>query len=177
MPSIFTHSLVPISLKYSDSLDKFHMKLLWMAIFSSILPDLDSIGFFLCVPYASQWGHRGFTHSVSFAFVWAMMMTFILRKWNGSGFKIFLILFLSTLSHSVLDAFTNGGLGVAFLWPYSEQRYFFPVRPIKVSPMGLGFFSGRGMVVLGSELFYVGIPCVLFIIVSRLFQKIKNSFD
>nr|HRC76832.1 rhodanese-like domain-containing protein [Kouleothrix sp.] len=32
--------------------------------------------------------------------------------------------------HGVLDAMTDGGLGVAFFAPFSATRYFFPFRPI-----------------------------------------------
>ena len=46
-----------------------------------------------------------------------------------------LFTFLATASHGVLDAFTTGGLGVAFLWPWSPARFFAPVRGIRVSPM------------------------------------------
>ena len=39
-----------------------------------------------------------------------------------------LYLFLSTASHGVLDALTDGGLGVAFFSPFDQTRYFFPFR-------------------------------------------------
>jgi inner membrane protein len=44
-------------------------------------------------------------------------------------------------SHGILDAMTDGGLGVAFFSPFDDTRCFFPFRPIKVSPIGLSFFS------------------------------------
>ena len=44
-------------------------------------------------------------------------------------------------SHGVLDALTDGGPGVAFLAPFDDTRYFFPWRPIRVSPLWRGFFS------------------------------------
>jgi hypothetical protein len=37
--------------------------------------------------------------------------------------------FLATASHGVLDATTNGGLGVAFFSPFDNRRYFLPWRP------------------------------------------------
>jgi inner membrane protein len=65
-------------------------------------------------------------------------------------------------SHGVLDAFTNGGLGIAFLWPWSAHRYFFPIQMIEVSPLGLRpFLSAWGLNVLLSELLWVWIPCTL----------------
>ena len=67
--------------------------------------------------------------------------------------------FLVTASHGVLDALTDGGLGIAFFAPFDNSRYFFPWTPIKVSPIGISeFFTAYGMKVLVSELVWVGIP-------------------
>jgi len=30
--------------------------------------------------------------------------------------------------HGLLDMITNGGKGVAFLWPFTSERFFFPAR-------------------------------------------------
>ncbi|MEK1906822.1 MAG: metal-dependent hydrolase, partial [Pseudomonas sp.] len=75
--------------------------------------------------------------------------------------KAFAWIGLATASHSVLDAATNGGLGVAWLWPWSEQRFFLPWRPIAVSPFVNGFFTQRGLLVLASEARWVWLPCLL----------------
>jgi membrane-bound metal-dependent hydrolase YbcI (DUF457 family) len=50
----------------------------------------------------------------------------------ASRFCIFSYLGLATLSHSVLDAFTDygSGIGVAFLSPFSERRFKAPWQPI-----------------------------------------------
>ena len=62
-------------------------------------------------------------------------------------------LFAALLSHSLLDMLTNGGLGIAILWPISGARHFFPWRPIPVSPLSIGsFFSWWGLRVLRVEL-------------------------
>ena len=63
---------------------------------------------------------------------------------------------------SLLDAMTNGGLGVAWFWPWSDARYFMPFHPIAVSPIGLSrFLSERGLLVLQSEARWVWLPCLL----------------
>lgn len=51
-------------------------------------------------------------------------------------------------THSLLDALTDGGLGVALLWPFSNERFFAPWRPIPVAPIGAGMLSSRGLHVL-----------------------------
>ena len=74
-------------------------------------------------------------------------------------FPGWLYLALAMASHGLFDAFTNGGLGVALLAPFSNERFFFPWQPIEVSPLGLSrIFSARGVEVLASELLWVGIP-------------------
>ena len=63
----------------------------------------------------------------------------------------------------MLDALTDGGLGVAFFAPFSARRYFLPWRPVAVSPIGMGFFSERGLEVLGSEVVWVWLPSVALV--------------
>ena len=44
------------------------------------------------------------------------------------------------------NTLTTGGEGVALFWPYDSSRHFFePWRPIPVSPIGLDYFSPRGL--------------------------------
>jgi inner membrane protein len=76
--------------------------------------------------------------------------------------RAWLYLFLATASHGVLDAATDGGLGVALLAPFDAERVFFPFRPIAVSPIGASaFVSARGAAVLASELLWIWLPFAL----------------
>lgn len=105
------------------------------------------------------WGHRGLSHSFAFAAVLAALAMPLARSKGEPGWgRLWTYLFLATASHGVLDALTDGGLGIAFFAPCDETRYFFPFRPIKVSPIGAGFFSLRGLVVIASELLWVWLP-------------------
>src|SRR6185436_12241517 len=64
-----------------------------------------------------------------------------------------ILFFLCIASHGILDAFTDGGLGVAFFAPLHNERYFFPFTPIAVAPISItGFFTRRGFGVFASEL-------------------------
>jgi inner membrane protein len=72
---------------------------------------------------------------------------------------VFVICFVACASHALLDAMTNGGLGVALYWPFDHERHFLPFRPIQVSPIGVKeFFSEWGLRVIASELIWVFIP-------------------
>ena len=80
-----------------------------------------------------------------------------------------------TASHGALDAMTDGGLGVAFFAPFSGERYFFPFRPIVVSPIGLGgFFSEWGVAVIKSELLWVWLPSALVVAFVLIFRRLRG---
>ncbi|EMF80712.1 membrane-bound metal-dependent hydrolase domain protein [Leptospira weilii serovar Topaz str. LT2116] len=75
--------------------------------------------------YENNLGHRGFSHSILFAFSISVLAC-VLMKWFRAKIEVILLfLFLSILSHGILDAMTSGGLGVGFLTPYSSERFFF----------------------------------------------------
>ncbi len=68
---------------------------------------------------------------------------------------------------------TTGGLGVAFFSPWDDARYFLPWRPIKVSPIGVeNFFSEWGKKVLLSEMIWIGIPSVLFMVIVQVIKRL-----
>lgn len=151
MPTIFTHPAVVLTRWWFPSLPR---RAVVAAAIGAILPDADVAAFALGIPYEHPLGHRGFTHSIAFALLYAGLAALILRV------RAFPFLFLCTVSHTLLDAMTDGGLGVALFSPFSNERYFFPWTPIRVSPIGAGFFSPRGLETLASELVWVWVPCV-----------------
>ncbi len=171
MASIFGHSIVGLTI--SKLIDKKSDRLLLLfAIFSTILPDFDVIGFKFGISYLHPLGHRGFTHSMVFAILWAIILVFTVGKKNKLIW--FLVIFLSTLSHGILDAMTSGGKGVGFLIPFNDNRFFFPFRGIKVSPIGVSeFLSEWGLQVIFSEIKYVIFPCFFILAVRILIKKVK----
>lgn len=54
-------------------------------------------------------------------------------------------------SHGLLDTLTDGGKGIALLWPLSNERYFAPWRPIPVAPIGARIFSTSGLELMARE--------------------------
>src|SRR5262249_3667882 len=124
----------------------------------AMLPDIDVVGFALGVRYGDMLGHRGITHSIAFAAL-AGAGAWVWRR----DVRLAICLLVATLSHGILDAFTDGGLGVAFFAPFSSVRYFFPWNPIEVSPIGLGFLSERGLSVLFNEMLWIWTPSIALI--------------
>lgn len=172
MASIFGHGMVGFTItKLLD--DKNTKWLLVLAILSTILPDADVIGFRFGVPYEAPLGHRGFTHSIVFALVWALLLMSVFGKQKKTLW--FSVIFLSTLSHGILDAMTSGGRGVGFLIPFNTERFFFPWRKIMVSPIHVEeFFSEWGMAVVWSEIKYVFVPCLIIFVLLRFVKKIVD---
>jgi inner membrane protein len=167
MPTIFTHPAVALLETWSPRLP---LRVGIAGAIVTIVPDLDVIAFALGIPYEHVLGHRGFSHSIVFALLTAALATWLLHL-DEHRRATFLFLFLCTMSHGLLDACTDGGLGVAFFAPFHNARYFFPWTPIRVSPIGAGFFSPRGMATLRSELVWVWTPCIAIAAMSRLLRR------
>lgn len=159
MASLITHPLVPVSLAAMLGRQVIPLRLLLAGVVLAMLPDADVGAFALDIPYASPWGHRGFMHSVATALVCASLPMTMARWFRAPPALAFSFLFASMLSHDLLDACTDGGLGVALWWPLTDTRYFFAHHPIRVSPIGVGHFIGaRGWTVLRSEMLWVWTP-------------------
>lgn len=124
---------------------------IWQGL--SLLPDLDVIGSRFGIAYLDPWGHRGASHSFAFAFAVAFT-SLLLAKVTGHPLRTALWVLVTVVSHTCLDAMTDGGHGVAVLWPFDLTRYFAPWRPIPVSPLGRGLLSLRGLEVALLELTY-----------------------
>ena len=166
MASIFGHGMVSYTI--TKLCDNKNIKwLILAAIISSILPDLDVVSFQFGVPYSHPLGHRGFTHSILFAVLWSLLLMFTLGRKNKCIW--FVVIFLSIISHGLLDAMTSGGRGVGFLIPFNNDRFFFPFREIIVSPIHMrDFFSEWGVQVILSELKFIFFPCIILLIIKKL---------
>lgn len=162
MCSVLTHPVVPIALVVMLPQDALSPTLLLAGAACAVVPDLDVVGFKFGVGSHPLWGHRGFTHSVVFAATLGTLLTCTLFRHSQPQGVIWWYLFLSTLSHPLLDMLTNGGRGVALLAPFTATRYFFPWRPIEVSPIGVRrFFSQRGLQIIRSECRWVWLPAAV----------------
>jgi inner membrane protein len=175
MASVFSHAVAALGIGacfYRPGTPKR----VWVAgALCSVIPDLDVIGFRFGVRYGDFWGHRGFTHSLLFAALLASLVVLVgfRQRVPGLGrFALWTYFFLATASHGLLDAMTDGGLGVAFFSPFDYTRYFFPWRPIRVSPIGVTrFFSSRGLEVVQSELLWIWFPAALLLLSAWLIHR------
>jgi inner membrane protein len=172
MCSVLTHPVIPIALSVCFPEGTVSRQLIFAGAACSAIADLDVVGFSLGIGYDNMFGHRGLTHSVAFAVALGAWVTFTVFRDSESGHGLtFIFLFLSIVSHPLLDMLTNGGLGIALWAPFSSQRFFFPWRPIQVSPIGLGFFSESGMRVLLSEFSWVWLPAAAVFVTGTMIRR------
>ena len=173
MATIFSHAVAAVALGVVCG-RKIPGRAIFYGAVSSMVPDLDVLGFGLGIRYGDPFGHRGLTHSLFFAALWAAFVTlfFFLKPADRNRWPaIWLFLFLATASHGLLDAMTDGGLGVAFFAPFDNARFFLSWRPISVSPIGARFFSPRGLAVLTSEALWIWLPSLAIASAAILFRR------
>lgn len=145
-----------------------------LGMFCAVVPDLDVIGFWLGIPYEHPLGHRGLSHSIAFAAAASFALLQIAYRDSSpvERRRLGWFFFLAMSSHGLLDAMTNGGIGVAFFAPFDNTRYFFPFRPIEVSPLEPHrFFTRWGLTVLATEFVWVGIPALLAILGAAIVRQ------
>ena len=119
MCSVLTHPAVPLALAPLLPQGAFSPTLLLVGAACAVIPDLDVIGFQFGIGTHPVLGHRGVTHSIVFAAALSALLTFTLFRHRAPTlWVIFLFLFVSTLSHPLLDMMTNGGRGVALWAPF-----------------------------------------------------------
>ena len=167
VPTVLAHPAVPLALAALVGTSRVSGPLLVAGVVASVLPDADVLAFRVGVAYTSQFGHRGFTHSLAFAFLLAAMAWSYASALRASRSLAFWYVGLSCASHGLLDMLTNGGHGVAYLWPFTGERFFFPAQVIEASTLNLRrFFGPAGLAVLTSELLWVWVPAMFIGVVG-----------
>jgi inner membrane protein len=165
VPTILTHAVVALGVGKAVTGRRGMPRAFWvLSVGLAIAPDIDVVAWTVGIPYRSLWGHRGITHSLAVALLAAVVVARL--TWRSFGIRYWPLVgyfFVVTASHGVLDAFTNGGEGVAFFAPFDADRYFFPWRPVRVSPVGLQIFSRYGARVLRSEVIWIWVPMGLLV--------------
>ncbi len=179
MPSALTHAFLGIAGAKTFLPGKKGALFGFLCIFCSVLPDVDVLSFSWEIPYTAILGHRGFTHSFLFAFLFAAgigCIAFPQEKRFSKSWWVGVAFFFSLISaHGILDAMTDGGQGVAFFSPFDATRYFLPWRPLRVSPLGLdGLLTPWGMEVLRSEILWIWLPAFTIWGVGRGLRRVRK---
>jgi len=181
MPTAISHAAVAVAAGIAFAPRDVPTHFWSLSIVCSTIPDADVIAFSFGIPYGHFFGHRGFFHSPFFALLLSVFLVGLFFREIGifsrQWFFYFIFFFLLSASHGVLDAFTNGGLGIALLSPFNNTRYFFPWTPIMVSPIGIqGFFSTWGLSVIKSEFLWIWLPSFLLVVLSKLIRVVAVRY-
>jgi len=179
MASAFTHAAAALALGTAFRRPGSPVRFWVAGALCAAIPDLDAVAFRLGIPYEHVLGHRGISHSLAGASVLASIVVvtaFRGPEWTDQRGRLWLYLFLATASHGLLDMLTNGGHGVALFAPFDNGRYFFPSRPIEVSPLSIRrFFTERGAAVIASELRWIWLPAVAFAAICVLARRPRRA--
>ncbi len=180
MPSVISHTAVAVAAGVAFAPENVPDRFWVLSIACSTLPDADILGFSFGIPYGHFLGHRGFFHSPFFSLLLSILLVSIFFRdveiFSKRWFFYLIFFFLLSASHGILDAFTNGGHGIALLSPFDNTRYFFPWTPIVVSPIGIkAFFSKWGLMVMKSELLWIWLPSSLMVLVSMLVRYLARQ--
>jgi len=179
MASVFAHAIVGAAL-WPLFRDEGAPKNTWLVGAGlAALPDIDVLAFRFGVAYGDLFGHRGITHSLLAAVVIGTLAALAYARGpSASRFRLRLAAYfvVAMASHGILDAMTTGGLGVAFFAPFDNSRYFFPWRPIAVSPIGVRpFFTARGRAVLANELAWVELPAIALACLGLFARRVMSE--
>jgi len=183
LPTIITHAIVGVASGLAVSKGKTPKRFWVLSILCTMIPDLDVLTFRIGIQYGDFWGHRGFFHSIFFGLLLGIFISSLFFRQQGVFSKswLFYTLYFSaiTATHGILDAFTNGGLGIALLSPFDNERYFFWATPISVSPLSIkAFLSERGISILKNEVLWVWLPSFFIVFIGKFnfsHKAIKNQ--
>ena len=129
MTTLITHPLPALALGLALGSRVIPPRLLWLGAIAACLPDADMLAFRLGIAYQDVFGHRGFSHSLLFAGLCGLMALLACRGLRCRPLTALLWVSAAAGSHSLLDAMTNGGLGVAGYGPGTPSVISCPGAP------------------------------------------------
>jgi inner membrane protein len=173
MPTIYTHAVVGLG-SAAAAFPRRKPWLFWaLAGFLPIIPDFDA---FSPAAYGTAFGHRGFTHSFLFALAIGLLAAGLTFKYFHMRFWILALFFFAiTASHGLLDAFTTGGYGILWFWPFSDARYG-PWGPIRVADIGFEWPDPWTSRAVRSEIFWIWLPTALIVGVVKGARMLRKTW-
>ncbi len=120
--------------------------ILWGAV-AGTLPDLDILAGPFLDPVSRMAFHRGMTHSVTFALLFAPLLGYLIyriyQRREASWRDWSLLVFWAVVTHPLLDNFTS--YGTQFFWPFSDYRIawstIFVIDPLYTLPLLIGVIA------------------------------------
>ena len=178
MPSPIAHTIVGSTFYFLYKKESnFNILNLVFFVFLSSLPDFEFFYIENNTIHFSNIYHRGFTHSIFFAFfiyaILSLINWLIFKK--GTHF----ILFLTIFSHCILDLFSfdsplsENGYGIKLFWPFSDKYFISPFTIFQgIDSNDLTNISAWKNVLFD---FILIIPCSLIIFFNAKNKKRANQ--
>ena len=151
------------------------------------IPDLDVILHLLYDKFEMLSIHRGFSHSILFSIIAAILIVYILKrfKWTESLKYAELLVFawLALITHMLLDAFT--AYGTMLFYPFSDQRISWDsinvIDPVYTVPMIGGLILSNAIFkndYRRSKVIFISLLISTLYLFGTLLikQKVKNDF-
>lgn len=180
MPFLLSHSFAGTSVATVPFSRRVPNRVWWLAALCGAVPDFDYAwnvhGWDFRHVSAESWlGHRGLTHTPFFALVFATLMVWLAFRSvdRGTRVRIWIALFLATVSHGLLDGLSLSSPGVPFFFPLSTVRYHLPWRVIRADPHGNGLLA----VLLRSirtELIWIWLPGAILLMLTALRRRLAG---
>lgn len=99
MPTVLTYPALPFSIRLGLGRDLIPTPLLIAGVSFSVLPDLYVLAFRYGISYASNFGDHGFSHSLLFALILALLGACVCRYFQTIFGRSFWFLFPAAVSH------------------------------------------------------------------------------
>ena len=175
MPFLLSHSFAGTAVSSVPFSREVPKRVWWLAALCGAVPDFDYAWNIRPLSDASWLAHRGISHTPLFAAVLAAVFVGLAFRSadRGMRFRIWIALFLATVSHGLLDALSAYGPGIPFFFPVSVTRYHFGWTPIRADPHGDGLLA----VLLRSirtELFVIWIPGLILLGMTALWRQFSR---
>jgi len=172
LPSIFSHALAGYTIGSALDPGGPTRRTRVLAVICAVAPDLDWFTEFLDPQDRFGLSHRGILHSLLSACIITGLAMLLGNRPQLRQLRPWVCLGAATFSHSVMDAFTFGGTGVAFLEPFSKARFVSAWQPIFVSPIPLSDSLAEWLLFsLGTELIFIGLPALLVLLALRRLRR------
>ncbi len=157
MPSPIAHSVsgyilgkvLPWERSKVSKHQKLHLHI--YAVFVAIFADFD----FIPQLITGERFHRGLTHTIFFAFIFSVIVGFLISKrWHQPYKQILLFTFTIYISHLFLDFFTAGGKGMQLLLPFTNTFFKSPVSIFPKVSHSSGLWAFSHLITISFELIY-----------------------
>ena len=145
-----------------------HNFLVFYAVFVAIVADFD----FVPQLITGAKFHRGFTHSLPFAFIFSVIVALLIvwaRKVNY--WSIFKFTFLIYGSHLLLDYFTKGGQGMQLFLPFTDQFFQSSIFLFPQVHHSRGLFDASHWIFITFEIIY----SLVIVLGTFWWQKLRRN--